>query len=139
MKRLPSGLIAALAIWAISAQAAANPGETQAGDSVLKLDTGENTESNHNKVTYLQRVDGSIKRFGREIVLLKEQRDRLRPGSSDYKSVDLRLEAMNSRMAQVRRDLANIQSEETEKWRVVKDSIDQNLADMNRLSRGMAE
>lgn len=139
MKRLQSLVVAALAIWAVSASAAGNPGETQAGDSVLKLDTGDNTKSKQNKLAYLQRVDGQLRRFDREIVSLKEQRGRLTPGTSGYKSVDLRVEAMNSRMAQVRRDIATIQAEDSEHWRVVKENIDENLADMTRLSHGMAE
>lgn len=139
MKRLTSLMIAGLTMWAVSGRAVANPGETQAGDSVLKLDTGDNTKAKKDKIAYLRMIEGQVQRFDRELVQLKVQRDRLTPGTSAYKSLDLRVEAMNSRMAQIRRDLATIQAEAGEQWRVVKNSIDENLADLSQLSRGLAE
>ncbi len=139
MKRLSSLAIAGLTMWAVSGRAAANPGETQAGDSVLKLDTGDNTKAKQNKIAYLQMIEGQIRQFDRELVQLRMQRDRLTPGTGAHKSVDSRVEAMNSRMAQIRRDLATIQAEDGEQWRVVKENIDENLSDLSRLSRGLAE
>ena len=138
MKRLTAFAITALISWGVACQAG-NPGETHSGDSALNLRTGENTKSEQNKQTYLSQIDGKLRQFDRDVVALRAQRDRLTPGTSAYKSIDLRIESMNSRLAKIRRDIASMEADDENHWRVEKRDIDENLADLSRLSKRLAE
>lgn len=138
MKRLTAFAITALLGWTVTGHAG-NPGETHSGDSALNLRTGENTKSERNKQAYLAQIDGKLRQFDRDVVALRTQRDRLTPGTSAYKSIDLRIESMNSRLAQIRRDIASMEADDENHWLVEKRAVDENLADLSRLSNGLAE